>query len=317
VFDHTDGNETAALFAGLSDVQIDTAAVPVRLEGATAEGVLWQAAPGRFLLRVPEVARFLVQAGRNVTIDREPGAVASDIRGFLHMTPLAALLYQRGRLALHAAAAANSEGAILLAGDSGTGKSTLLVALLKRGWTMLADEVAAVDLDRHGEIRVAPVFPEIRLWRNAREKSGKTTAHPAGSSSSSLWSQRQSDHGLTVSKVEQFAATPQPLRAICWLTAHNVDRIEVRVLEGMERFRALGTMTYNSHIADALQDRAEYLRQAAILARSVPILRLCRPRGKWTVEDLADQVGTAFGCATDRGQIEGESMQAGSMRAGE
>jgi hypothetical protein len=275
--DSAAGRETAMLPAFLSDVRIKTAPVPRTLDAATADGVLWQAAPGRFLLEVPRVAHFLVEDGRTVIIEPEPGSKAAEVSRFLGMTPLAALLYQRNVLAFHAAAAANSEGAVLLAGDSGAGKSTLLMALLQRGWTMLADELAAVDLDQHGEPRVWPTFPEVRLWQNARERAAKTK--PAG-------------NYRNLSMGSQFGSEARPLRAIYWLTVHNADRIEREMLQGMERFRAPGTLTYNSHIADVLLDRVEYMRRAAVIAR-LAVHRLRRPRGKWIVEELADQVEAA------------------------
>jgi hypothetical protein len=275
-------DDTTVLPAWLCGIQINTAAVPRTLHTASANGALWQAAPGRFLLHAPAVARFLVETGRTITIDPAPQAEAADVGRFLRMAPLAALLYQRGILAFHAAAAANSKGAILLAGDSGAGKSTLLKALLDRGWTMLADELSAVDLDRGGEPRVWPTFPEIRLWENPEKISWN---RPAAPDSESGW------RNLPIHR--QFACAPQPLRAIYWLTMHNADRIERETLEGMERFRAPGTLAYNSHIADVLLDRADYMRTAAILAQAVPIHRLRRPRGKWSVEELADQVEAA------------------------
>jgi hypothetical protein len=275
-------DETTVLPAWLSGTQIKTAAVPPVLNAANANGALWQAAPGRFLLHAPAVARFLVDDGRTITIDPAPLAAAADVGRFLRMAPLAALLYQRGILAFHAAAAANSKGAILLAGDSGAGKSTLLKTLLERGWMMLADELSAVDLDRDGELRVWPTFPEIRLWQNTEKILGN---RPVAPNSGSNWRNLQMN--------AQFAHAPQPLRAIYWLTLHNADQIERETVEGMERFRAPGTMAYNSHIADVLLDRMEYMRSAAILAQAVPIHRLRRPRGKWSVEELADQVEAA------------------------
>jgi hypothetical protein len=275
-------DETTVLPAWLSGTQIKTAVVPRTLPDASANGALWQASPGRFLLHAPAVARFLVDDGRTITIDPAPLAAAADVGRFLRMAPLAALLYQRGILAFHAASAANSKGTILLAGDSGAGKSTLLKALLDRGWTMLADELSAVDLDRGRELRVWPTFPEIRLWKNPGQNANETPAAPDPESN---W--------RNLPMRTQFACAPQPLRAIYWLTTHNADQIERETLEGMERFRAPGTMAYNSHIADVLLDRVEYMRSAAILAQAVPIHRLRRPRGEWSVEELADQVEAA------------------------
>jgi len=59
----------------LSDVSINISAVPAHLENTTFRGVLWQAAPGRFMIDVPETARYLVEEGKRVTIDPLPSAM--------------------------------------------------------------------------------------------------------------------------------------------------------------------------------------------------------------------------------------------------
>ena len=260
----------------LGDPQIEIFAVSPALAGATARGVLWQVAPGRFLLEVPDVARYLVSDGAVITIDRAPNARDEEVTRFLRMTPLAALLFQRGNLAFHAAVVRQGEaGAILIAGDSGAGKSTLLAALLQHGWTMISDDLAPVEVTESGQVMVYPTTEEVRLWQDAREKLGFDPTQEVAETSR--------------------VSTPQPLRAIYWLSIHHKDEIEVSELTGAERFRAIGTLTYNSHIADALLDRAAYFRCATAIMQTVPLHRLRRPRGKWSVMELADKVENLSG----------------------
>jgi hypothetical protein len=63
---------------------------------------------------------------------------------------------------LHAGAASRDGGAVLLCGASGRGKSALITELCGRGWSYLADELAALDL--HSD-RVAP-FPQAPTPRD-------------------------------------------------------------------------------------------------------------------------------------------------------
>jgi hypothetical protein len=265
----------------LSEVRIQTAAVPSTLEGATARGVLWQAAPGRFLLDVPGIARYLVADGCSITVEPTAQQTARNVTRFLQMTPLAALFFQRGIPVFHAAAAATPHGVVLLAGDSGAGKSTLLAALLRRGWSLVADDLAVVSVDQNGTPSVLPAFPEVVLWQDAIDKLGMTPGLPFGNNRN-----RQ-----VLSLEKQFTSSPQNLLAIYWLSVHTAMEIQVRNLEGAERFSALGTLSYNSHIADALLDRSAYFRCASAIAQAVPVRQLRRPRGRWSAEELADRVG--------------------------
>lgn len=264
----------------LSEITISRTSIPPRLDNAAASGVLWQAAAGRFLLEMPGVARYLVTEGTAVTIDQNPQADQETINYFLRMTPLAALLYQRGLVAFHAAAVANDQGAVLLTGDSWTGKSTLLAALLQRGWTVLADDLAAVTIDEQGRLVVLPTYSEIALWPDTLKK--------LGIASDSLPCCDANRYSLTLP--EQFSAKTLTLRGVYCLNVHSKESVEIdRVAENM-CYRAVGSFLYNSRIADVLMDRGAYLRCAASMAQSVPINNLWRPRNKWTVNALADLV---------------------------
>jgi hypothetical protein len=220
-----------------------------------------------------------VEGGHSISIEVEN---KREVARFLGMAPLAALLYQQNRLALHAAALADERGAILLGGDSGSGKSTLLAAMLQRGWTMLSDDLTALECEA-GIWKVAPTAPEIRLRRDAANNLGRSTR----------WPVRKQGHCHLISAVSDFAANPQPLHRIYWLNTHNFEGFEFTLLDGTDRFRALGALAYNSHIAAALLDYGKYLREAGSVARSVPVYSLRRPRGRWTVEELADKVEAA------------------------
>jgi hypothetical protein len=273
----------------LRGVHTESAPVPAALEGARARGVLWQAAPARFQLEAPGTARYLVKDGASITIDPVPGSCDQDVVRFLHMTPLAALCFQRGLLAFHAACCApavsispsagsgSAGGAILIAGDSGSGKSTLLAALLQRGWTMLADELTVVQVDAHGQPFALPTTPEIRLWPDAVTRLGLADEKTDGAPPQTYRFPET-----------QLADAAIPLGAIYWLSIYHGSEIEVAELQAGERFAALGKLTYNSHIADALLDRVLYLRSGSAIARSVPMRRLRRPRGRWSVAELAD-----------------------------
>lgn len=74
----------------------------------------------------------------------------------------------RGGLSWHASAIAVGRGAVLLVGDSGTGKSTLAAALCERhGGSLLSDDVAAVDTTTQA-ISVEPT--EDVVWLADRDE---------------------------------------------------------------------------------------------------------------------------------------------------
>lgn len=263
----------------VDDVSIETAHVPATLDAATARGVLWQAAQGRFLLHVPGVARYLVKNGRAILIEVLSGAELQRVHYFLRMTPLAALLYQRDILVLHGASVSNALGdAVFIVGDSGTGKSTLLATLLQRGWTMHSDELAVVIFDEQGRAIVPPVYSEIALWPDSLTELN-IDIDPLSPCDANRYK---------LSKTVQFASGSHPLRSIYCLSVCKGEFIEIDRVMGAECFSTLGNFSFNSHIANTLLDRTAFMKSAATIAQSIPILRLRRPRGVWCHEQLAD-----------------------------
>ena len=136
--------------AGAPDVAVRFGPTPVALPAPARVrkkvGVRWEAAPGAFLMNVDGTARYLVSDGRDVLVEPRGGS-DSEIAGLLTGPVLAALLQQRGVMTFHASAVETRAGAVLFAGHSGSGKSSLLAALVERGCAMLADDVAGVVLD--------------------------------------------------------------------------------------------------------------------------------------------------------------------------
>jgi hypothetical protein len=262
-------------------VEVRIAELSPRLAGATACGVLWQADRDRFLLDVPGVARFLAREGRELTIDPAPRAEPERVARLARMTPLAALAWQQGLLAFHAAAVSRAGESVLLCGDSAVGKSTLAAWLLGRGWELVADELAIVELRPDGDAIVWPGAPELVLWPDVVERLPAAAAArlelPDGVS------------GPCVAAAGDAAVTkPQPLRAVWWLNHHHLDEVETAPLSGGERVRALTHRAYNTQVAAALVERARHLSQ--LVALSAPMQRLERPRRGWSAERLAESV---------------------------
>lgn len=74
-----------------------------------------------------------------------------------------------GRLLLHAGAVEREGRVVVVAGDSGRGKSTLTAALVHRGFRYLTDEVAAVE---PGSLGVEPFAKAIDLDAQSRQLLG-------------------------------------------------------------------------------------------------------------------------------------------------
>jgi hypothetical protein len=153
-------------------VTIRRGRVPEALIEPTIVGPTWQIAGKQLLLRIPNVARFLLTDGDQIVFDPESDAGAEDVPLFILGTVFGILLHQRERITLHASAVEVNGAAIVFCGPSGAGKSTLAAALAQRGYRVIADDLCAVTFAADGVPIVHPDGRQLKLWAQAIEQLG-------------------------------------------------------------------------------------------------------------------------------------------------
>lgn len=77
------------------------------------------------------------------------------------VAPISLMVRRPNRVAMHASAVGDGERAWIFAGDSGAGKSTTALELMRRGLEILADDLILVDADSK---RLMAAMPSVRLF---------------------------------------------------------------------------------------------------------------------------------------------------------
>lgn len=130
----------------------DPLAAHARMDVEVALGRVGPAAPMResgpyrltadaLVFAAPGVASYRIEPPGRVIVEPCPGSSAGAVADLLIATALPALLWARGDLVLHGAAAALPNGAVIaVLGPSGAGKSWLMERLLDAGSRLIADD---------------------------------------------------------------------------------------------------------------------------------------------------------------------------------
>jgi hypothetical protein len=259
------------------DVVVRSGAVARCLSGAVLSEDRWDAGPGGFLVRGGRRAgRFLVQAG-DVTLERNPGAEEERLARCFTGEVLPAVLRQRGLLVLHANAALTAGGVVVIAGESGAGKSTTLAALLERECMMLADDVTALALAGDGDVEVLPGVAQVHLTATAVSGLGyqlTSELSPRG--------RRLKSAIATAARMAQAAGR---LGAIYVLGADAGSDVRVRAVTGSEKFNAVQGCVYGPMLAE--EHRGVFPLIGAVM-RTAPVYRLERPAGRWSVAEVVE-----------------------------
>ena len=264
------------------DVTIRIGRTPRRIGGAQGPlprraGGRWEAAPGAFLRHMGGVARFFVKDGCDILV--EPLGDDRDVVSCLTGSIFAALLQQRRVVPFHASAVATEAGAALFTGSSGSGKSSLLAALIARGYTMLADDATGVAPDGCGRPEALPAFPRVRLCPDALDVLGRRARAR----------DRVYEGGGKYSfPVERFRGEPLAVRAVYVLTAHDRDGIGIEAVAPAAAFEWLCRRTYRKRYLAA--HGQHHFRTVVAVAKRVPVFRVARPSRLFRLDALADRI---------------------------
>ncbi|EPC04242.1 hypothetical protein L861_02695 [Litchfieldella anticariensis FP35 = DSM 16096] len=265
------------------------------------------ATPSGYIMRFPHVADFLLSPGEIVCQLCDPK--------FDYMVEICLLghvlsyyLELSGVAAIHAGAVAVDERAVLFAADRTGGKSTLVASMVKAGFPLLADDIAALE-ERSGMVACRHGFPQLKLTseqalRFAGHADGFPLVHPAFDKLS-----------VPAQQVGKVAVAALPVARVYLLERHAFDTrvdhdVEVQiesvaagevliqlvryaflaeVLEGHGGHGCFFRGDGNDHSAETGGLRASRFHRLARITRGVAVKRLRYPSGY----DLLPQVHAA------------------------
>jgi hypothetical protein len=237
------------------------------------------------ILETLKECRFLVEFGRNIVIEAGPGIEVDVLRPIILGPIFAVLLRQRGLLVLHASSVVMNGGAIAFMGHSGVGKSTLANAFYQQEYSLVTDDVLAIQVEGSYPI-VFPGYPYVRLLPDTAAFLG----YDFESLNLIYNGAAKRNHCLTKS----FARVPFPLKRIYVLEDVGRSQNEIEAMELQEAFVEL---TRHSRVTNLLQTQefvSSHLHQCTNLLKKVPIFRLKRQHSLDKLPDIIELVKKDF-----------------------
>lgn len=267
---------------GPVDVSIGFGEVPTQHPAPTASGAIWEGDADEMLLTLPEHGRFWLKSGREVAVQLLPGGCLENVQAFLMATVFGVLCHQRSLLPMHASAVAVHDAAILVAGDSGAGKSTMAAALSDRGLAVLSDDISVVRWSADGRPEVSQGGPYIRLWEDALRRLGRDP----------------SDYPVELPNFRRFRlSTPPARRPTVPLSAIYILR-EARLpgesgfarLAGLQAITALRHNIFRRSIKVTMGQEPQIFAWCSRLAREIPVFLVCQVRDLSQLSDFSKAI---------------------------
>ena len=272
--------ELTAHANGKPDIIVNYGEVPETLPFASDNGLVWQSAPGKLLLTISDIGRYLIIENREIIIEPLPGIEEKDVRTFLLGSVLGALLHARQMLVLHSSVVRTKRGAVLFMGHSGAGKSTILGTFLQRGYGMIADDKAGIVVNNDGIVQVLPGLPFARLSRETVEEIAMPVQE----------SQFNRELGKYVLPVENFCTEPLEVHAAYSLNIHNRDEIRLETLPPIEKFHVLNWHTYRRRFLHRTEQKQKHFEILGAMSKQAGVSRLFRPDNTKLIGELVNRI---------------------------
>lgn len=190
------------------------------------------------------------------------------------------LAMQRGMLAVHCSAVADEDGAVLIAGESGSGKSTVTTAFLEKGYRLMADDMVVVETAQTGQIMAKPAFPYQKLCRNVAVEKGYCL-------DDLIYINEEKDKFL-VHYEGDFRTTEVPVKSFIMLGVVGGEAVVTQDIKGIDRFYVYANNLFLRHLLQKDKYSPAIGQKCLEMAAVVPTYFIGRPReGDTTAEVVA------------------------------
>lgn len=262
------------------DVYVEAGPVPLTLPGGS-EPAPWLSIRGTtWLMRIPDIGRFLVENGRQIVVEKEHSVCDADMRVFLLGSALGALAHQRGLMPLHVSAVATPAGAIAFTGVSGAGKSTIAAQLNRRHrWPLICDDTAVV-FDAGAQPYLRSGINTVRLWQDALQ-----TLNLSSEGLKRDLTRFDKFHAIDS---DRFTDSAIPIKQLVFLEWG--EELKLKQVAGRHAYMIVMSAIYRPDFAPFCSNVAALTQTGLAVAAKIDVAILTRPKDPAFQRDVLDLI---------------------------
>ncbi len=232
---------------------------------------------------IPGIGRFIIQNGRTILVNPEPGVEIDRLGIVLTGAVLSVILRQRGFLVLHASCVEINGYAVAFMGISGCGKSTMAAAFHAHDYRILSDDIMPIKITPNSAIAL-PSYPSFKLYPKSLIYLGEDTKK--------LSSVTQKSLKLSYNFAEHFQDKPLNIQKIYVLT--KGEKHTIKNLKLQDAFIELVRHTRAINLMDSSESMSKHLSMCSQLIQKVSFCRFTRKPSLTDLPKLVKMVEDDF-----------------------
>lgn len=266
------------------DVEVVFGEIPEFLRDAKAKGYgTWTGDFVNAWFNTPGAAQYYIEHGRKIIVEPEENANMDLVCSMILSAGLCLVLLQRNEPVMHGSAIAIDNEAVMICGESGAGKSTITLELLKRNVGFLADDTVRLRIEPSG-VFAEPTYPQQKLCRDQVEKYDFATEK--------LRYVDEFRDKFALMRRDIYVDKAMPLACMIILKkSRDSEKVFSKQLSGQEFLTAL---IDNLYLSDTYKNITgvpiELMQKFIMLATHVKIYEVYRPAEGDTVKDVLAEI---------------------------
>ncbi len=263
---------------GAPSIFIRYGEAPENLENPVFKRAFHQANQQEYLLDIKHAARYWLKNNNEVVVQPYEHAQEDAIRMYILSSLMGVLIHKHNLLPIHSCCIKVNNSAVLIAGDSGAGKSTISLGLYRKGYEILNDDISTVFFNEEKTPFVHPGYMHLKLWSESLEKYGYQAA----------------DYRKLRNEIEKYSfpinrsntLEKLPLKAVFILNP-NGEELSFETIGGLKAFEALNKNTFRRNLLKGLGKETSHFKLCAQAAAKIKVMVVNRPE-KTKPADFAD-----------------------------
>lgn len=264
------------------EITIKFGKVPIKIQQPIYEGPASQAGNNEYLLQIKNVATYYLKKIDNhftILIDSKTNIEYSEIRVFILSSMLGAICHMKGYLPLHSSGIVYNKKAVLFCGKSGVGKSTICASLYQKGYPFITDNLAAINIDKEGKLKVHPSYSHFRLWQDSLSNLNSFDSNGV--------KMREGIEKLNLLLKKNLQREPVPLGKIYHLNTHlSDDKIKIENVLGRDKADIIVKETFRIKLLRALGNQKQFFTIMNNISTNYRVAKVYRPAKSFQLKKL-------------------------------
>ena len=211
----------------------------------------------------------VVENGYKIVYELKPNADIMKLRTYILGWGMSMAALQRNEMAMHCSVVANERGALLICGESGSGKSTTTAYFLENGYRLMADDMALTECREDGTVWVKPAFPYQKLCEDVAISKGYDL--------DKLIHIDEIKGKYLVKYPGEFLTTPEKVLGLIYLCKSRDEQVQAEDVVGLNRFYVCINNLFLRHLLQEHKFSPKIGNECLKMASAIPMRMIVRP----------------------------------------